>query len=100
MLRTVPNEDEFAAKITLIKMWVFALNAFARQLTPGEIDELRGSAFFIERGIPARDVYNQQMKELCAILVLPGGLENITEDGMFDLLLRISNLRELLREAP
>jgi hypothetical protein len=54
-----------------------------------EIEELRSSVFFLKREFPARDLYNEQVKEIWTILTRYGGLENSTEDSMFDVLSRI-----------
>ena len=99
MLQKVPREDELVARITLAKMWFFVFHAVARKLTEAEIDELRASVFFIRGGVIGRGRYNDQIDVLCSFLLAPGGLEDITEEGRFDLLMRVSELREIL-EIP
>jgi len=97
MAENLPHDEEFLAKLALTKLWMLILHSTGSGFTKATISEIRSSILSVQRGLAERDQYKLRIEGVCSSMLAPGWLENLTEEGTFDLLLRISELRELLQ---
>jgi hypothetical protein len=78
-------------------MWVIIFAATERRLKEEEVRELRRLSGLIEKGVARRDEYNKRVEAFCLEIFSSGVLEHRQVDDLGDLLLKIDELRDLLK---
>jgi len=89
--------DSASTRHTLRMMWVIVFAATKRPLNEDEARELRRLCRLIERGVAGREQFNQCAEDFCAEMFSCGVLENRRINELGDLLLRIDELRDMLK---
>ncbi len=92
--------DQIRAGTILTQMWNIVFAARTAKLTENEIAWLREFCAELDGGIPGFEVLNSRMESICSSITSLIEVEEPDEDYLFDLLLKLSELRELLNGTP
>ena len=89
--------DSHTARRTLSMIWVIIFSAIKGPLKEDEVRELCRLCRLIERGVPGREEFNERAEGFCLMMFSGGVLENRNVRDVGDLLLKIDELRDLLK---
>ena len=88
--------DQIRARNILTQMWTLLFAAREGKLTENEIAWLREFCDEIKDGIPGFDTFNSHAESVCRSIASLTELEEPDDDYVIELLLKLSQLRELL----